>query len=150
MSSDIIAESQTQLMVSRLMRGDADPADQQMALASVLDAVSKLNIRFDSMQGQLWKPEDLVKKIDERCREFQNDCPTMKYLKEQGIVPVRETPKSLKTSLLSLLTSESFRSFLLILLLVWTVIYSTQGKEGAKTVRDSAFSTFGAGHTEVK
>lgn len=141
MSSDIIAESQTQQMVSRLMRGDADPADQQMALASVLDAVSKLNIRFDSMQGQLWKPEDLVKKIDERCKEF---------LKEQGIVPVSETPKSLKTSLLSLLTSESFRSFLLILLLVWTVIYSTQGKEGAKTVRDSAFSTFGAGHTEVK
>lgn len=128
--SDIIAENQTEAVLSVLDRGEADNATRDKVSAALLRTQMKLLEDFAELKGHLWKPRDLEEMIDRRHEAACAACPA-RALQRQ----------SKKTSLLELLfSSESIRYFILILILVWAVIYLKAGPDGVAAVRDAATS----------
>lgn len=127
--SDIIAENQTEAVLSVLDRGEADNATRDKVSAALLRTQMRLIADFAELKGSLWKPRDLEEMIDRRHREACASCPARSMQRRQ------------KGSLLEMLcSSESVRYFLLILILIWAVIYMKAGPDGVDAIRDAATS----------
>ena len=128
--SDIIAENQTEAVLSVLDRGEADNATRDKVSAALLRTQMKLLEDFAELKGHLWKPRDLEDLIDRRHREACAVCPARGTARGQK-----------KSSLLeAMCSSESVRYFLLILILIWAVIYLKAGPGGVEAVMDAATS----------
>lgn len=127
--SDIIAENQTEAVLSVLDRGEADNATRDKVSAALLRTQMRLIADFAELKGSLWKPRDLEEMIDRRHREACASCSARSMQRRQ------------KGSLLEMLcSSESVRYFLLILILIWAVIYMKAGPDGVDAIRDAATS----------
>lgn len=127
--SDIIAENQTEAVLSVLDRGEADNATRDKVSAALLRTQMRLIADFAELKGSLWKPHDLEEMIDRRHREACASC------------PARSAQRRQKGSLMEVLcSSESVRYFLLILILIWAVIYMKAGPDGVNAIRDAATS----------
>jgi hypothetical protein len=94
----------------------------------VLDELGKI-------QDNLWSLERLEKLVDKRHEVLCSKCALRTTQK-------KEEEKSWLTLLLS---SESLRYFVLILVLVWAVIYIKTGAEGVNAIRGAATSTVTGG-----
>ena len=138
MGKDIIAENQTEQMIQLLLNGDADAKAQQVALAAVLRATMDQARELEEIKRNLWKPDDLEKAVSAQLRMKCRDCPARKKAEEKG-------GEKQQNWLVALVTSESFRYFILILMFAWALIVVTSGRENAKAVGEHVKSTLSGG-----
>lgn len=137
MSKDIIAENQTERMIQLLLNGDADAKAQQAALAAVLRTTTQQARELEEIKQNLWKPSDLEKAVDAQIKMKCRECPARKAAEK-----AKEAPQNW---FLALVTSESFRYFILILMFAWALIVVTSGRENAKAVGEHVKSTLSGG-----
>lgn len=133
--SDIIAENQTEAVLSALDRGEADNATRDKVSAALLRSQTKVLDELGKIQDNLWTLSRLESFVDERHETLCSKCPhrtESSAKKEGGWFPL-------------LLSSESLRYFVLILVLVWAVIYIKTGAEGVNAIRGAAASTVTGG-----
>ena len=133
--SDIIAENQTEAVLSALDRGEADNATRDKVSAALLRSQTKVLYELGKIQDNLWTLNRLESFIDKRHEALCSKCPhrTGSSAKKEG------------GWLTLLLSSESLRYFVLILVLVWAVIYIKTGAEGVNAIRGAAASTVTGG-----
>lgn len=137
MANDIIAENQTERMIQLLLNGDADAKAQQAALAAVLRTTTQQARELEEIKQNLWKPSDLEKAVDAQIKMKCRECPARKAAEK-----AKEAPQSW---FLALVTSESFRYFILILMFAWALIVVTSGRENAKAVGEHVKTTLTGG-----
>ena len=138
MANDIIAENQTERTIQTLMSGDADARTQQAALAAVLRATMSQAKELEEIKQNLWKPNDLEKAVEAQIRLRCKECPAKKKADEDA---AGKTPNWF----IALLTSESLRYFILILMFAWALIVVTSGRDAAKEVGEHVKSTLTGG-----
>ena len=133
--SDIIAENQTEAVLSVLDRGEADNATRDKVSAALLRSQTKVLDELGKIHDNLWTLNRLESFIDKRHEAMCSKCPhrTGSSAKKEG------------GWFSLLLSSESLRYFVLILVLVWAVIYIKTGAEGVDAIRDAAASTVTGG-----
>lgn len=142
MANDIIAENQTERMIQLLLNGDADAKAQQAALAAVLRTTTQQARELEEIKQNLWKPSDLEKAVDAQLKMKCRDCPARKKAESEA---AKETSQNW---FLALVTSESFRYFILILMFAWALIVVTSGRENAKAVGEHVKTTLTGGAAE--
>ena len=133
--SDIIAENQTEAVLSALDRGEADNATRDKVSAALLRSQTKVLDELGKIQDNLWTLNRLESFVDKRHEALCSRCPHRTgspAKKDGGWFPL-------------LLSSESLRYFVLMLVLVWAVIYIKTGAEGVDAIRGSAASTVTGG-----
>ena len=129
--ADILADNQTESVLTLLDRGEADEATRNRVSAALLRAQTRMMNQLDDIRTNLWSRSDLEVLVDERHRRHCECCPAKKYLEDRG--KPAETPK--QHWLIALLSSESFRLFILAAILVWAVIYLSSGRDGVDAVK---------------
>ena len=133
--SDIIAENQTEAVLSVLDRGEADNATRDKVSAALLRSQTKVLDELGKIHDNLWTLNRLESFVDKRHEAMCSKCPHR----------IRSSAKKEGGWLTLLLSSESLRYFVLILVLVWAVIYIKTGAEGVDAIRDAAASTVTGG-----
>ena len=133
--SDIIAENQTEAVLSVLDRGEADNATRDKVSAALLRSQTKVLDELGKIRDNLWTLNRLESFIDKRHEALCSKCPHR---------PVSSAKKE-GGWFTMLLSSESLRYFVLILVLVWAVIYIKTGAEGVDAIRGAAASTVTGG-----
>ena len=113
MGMDIIAENQTERTIQALMNGDADTKTQQAALAAVLRTTMAQARELEQIKQNLWKPDDLERAVEAQIRMKCRECPARRHAEE-----VKDKPANW---FVALVTSESFRYFLLIVMFAWAL-----------------------------
>lgn len=133
--SDIIAENQTEAVLSVLDRGEADNATRDKVSAALLRSQTKVLDELGKIHDNLWTLNRLESFVDKRHEAMCSKCPhrTGSSAKKEG------------GWFSLLLSSESLRYFVLILVLVWAVIYIKTGAEGVDAIRGAAASTVTGG-----
>ena len=137
MGTDIIAENQTERTIQALMNGDADAKTQQAALAAVLRTTMAQARELEQIKQNLWKPDDLERAVEAQIRLKCRECPAKKHAEE-----VKERPANW---FVALVTSESFRYFLLIIMFAWALIVVTSGRDNARAVLENTRATVTGG-----
>lgn len=131
--SDIMADNQTEAVLSMLDRGEADDRTRDKVSAALLRSQTKVLDELSKIQDNLWSLDRLEALVDKRHELLCSKC-------------VLRTPQRKEGSWLTLLlSSESIRYFVLILVLVWAVIYIKTGAEGVNAIRGAATSTVTGG-----
>lgn len=133
--SDIIAENQTEAVLSVLDRGEADDKTRDRVSAALLRSQTRLLADLAEVKAHLWKPKDLEELVDRRHAELCAACPAKAAATR---APPRQERPLKKTLAEALLTSDSLRYFVLILILVWAVVYLKAGPEGVAAVKGAA------------
>ena len=141
MENDIIAANQTERMIQLLLNGDADAKAQQAALAAVLRTTTQQARELEEIKQNLWKPSDLEKAVDAQIRMKCRECPARKRAEAED----REAKEPKPHWFVALVTSESFRYFLLILMFAWALIVVTSGRENARAVGEHVKATVTGG-----
>ena len=137
MGMDIIAENQTERTIQALMNGDADAKTQQAALAAVLRTTMAQARELEQIKQNLWKPDDLEHAVEAQIRMKCRECPARRHAEE-----VKDKPANW---FVALVTSESFRYFLLIVMFAWALIVVTSGRDNARAVLESTRATVTGG-----
>lgn len=137
MGMDIIAENQTERTIQALMNGDADAKTQQAALAAVLRTTMAQARELEQIKQNLWKPDDLERAVDAQIKMKCRECPARRAAEK-----AKEAPQNW---FLALVTSESFRYFILILMFAWALIVVTSGRENARAVGEHVRGTVTGG-----
>lgn len=131
--ADIMADNQTEAVLSMLDRGEADDRTRDKVSAALLRSQTKVLDELGKIQDNLWSLDRLEALVDKRHELLCSKC-------------VLRTPQRKEGSWLTLLlSSESIRYFVLILVLVWAVIYIKTGAEGVNAIRGAATSTVTGG-----
>ena len=153
--ADIIAESQTEAVLSALDRGDADDKIRDQVSAALLRAMARMSQELIDIKTNLWKPEDLKNLIDERHRQRCQDCPAKKMAEErlrlqQAHAAAAEQeqaaqPQGVLQWVLHLAGNSGFQFFILLLLLISAFIYLTTGKGGADAARETVSTVISGG-----
>lgn len=142
---DIIAESQTESVLSALDRGDADDKVRDQVSAALLRAMTRMNVELKDIKTSLWKLDELKDFIDERHERKCRDCPAKKMAEErlrlqQAAAEPRHheaQPQGVVQWVLHLAGNSGFQFFILLLLLISAFIYLTTGKGGVDATRDT-------------
>ena len=137
MGMDIIAENQTERTIQALMNGDADTKTQQAALAAVLRATMAQARELEQIKQNLWKPDDLERAVEAQIRMKCRECPARRHAEEMKDKPANW--------FVALVTSESFRYFLLIVMFAWALIVVTSGRDNARAVLENTRATVTGG-----
>lgn len=138
---DIMADSQTEAVLAALDRGEADSKLMNRVLAALLRTQNKTLAELVDIRKNLWDMDRLEKMIDQRHQSLCSTC-----VLRQAAAATKEKPQERQKSWLELvLTSESIRYFVLVVILVWAVIYVKSGSEGVKSVREAATHTVTGG-----
>lgn len=130
---DIMADNQTEAVLSQLDRGEADDRTRDKVSAVLLRAQTKMSRQLDEMQKSLWTPDQLANLVARKHGELCSHC------------QMHVQPKEATGWFEAVLSSESIRYFILVLLLVWAVIYITTGTDGIDAVKSAAVSTLVGG-----
>lgn len=143
MGTDIMAESQTETVLAALDRGEADDKLRDQVSAALLRALTKIGGQLADIKTNLWDMDKLETVIDKRHQVLCSSC----VLRQQALAPkpaASEEPRK-KSWLELILTSESTRYFVLMVILVWAIVYVKSGPEGVSSVRDSVTRTVQGG-----
>ena len=132
-----MADSQTETVLAQLDRGEADDKTRDRVSAAILRSQTKLVAQIGEIRENLWALDRLEQFVDRRHQNLCAQCALRK--------PAEQAPAQKRSFADALLSSESLRYFILILILVWAVIYVKTGPEGAKAVKDAALSTAAGG-----
>lgn len=150
MGTDIMAESQTETVLAALDRGEADDKLRDQVSAALLRSLTKIAGQLSEVKANLRDMDKIEGLIDKRHQVLCSNC----VLRQQATAPKPAAPAApaapaeepRKRSWIELvLTSESTRYFILMLILVWAVIYMKTGPDGTAAVRDAAKSTLTGG-----
>ena len=144
MGIDIMAESQTETVLAALDRGEVDDRLRDQVSAALLRSLTRIAEQLSEIKLNLWDMDKLESLIDKRHQVLCSGC----ALRQQAMVPKPAAPaeEPRKKSWIELiLTSESTRYFILMLILVWAVIYMKTGPDGTAAVRDAAKTTLTGG-----
>lgn len=136
--ADIMADNQTEAVLSMLDRGEADDKTRDKVSAALLRSQTKVLDELGKIQDNLWTLDRLENLVDKRHETLCSKC----VLRAAAQPAPKKEEKGWLTLLLS---SESIRYFVLILVLVWAVIYIKTGAEGVSAVRGAASSTITGG-----
>ena len=131
--ADIMADNQTEAVLSMLDRGEADDKTRDKVSAALLRSQTKVLDELVKIQDNLWTLDRLEALVDKRHENLCSKCTLRTSQKKEG------------SWLTLLLSSESLRYFVLILVLVWAVIYIKTGAEGVAAIRGAATSTVTGG-----
>ena len=137
---DIIAESQTESVLSALDRGDADDKIRDQVSAALLRAMTRMSQELIDIRANLWKPADLKNLIDERHEKRCRDCPAKKMAEERLQLQRQaqdRQPQGILHWVLYLAGNSGFQFFILLLLLISAFIYLTTGKGGVDATRET-------------
>lgn len=129
--SDILADNQTESVLTLLDRGEADEATRNRVSAALLRAQTRMMNQLDDIRTHLWTQSDLEALVDDRHRKYCEKCLAKKCAEVQG--KQADAPK--QHWLIALFSSESFRLFILASILIWAVIYLSSGKGGVDAVK---------------
>lgn len=131
--ADIMADNQTEAVLSMLDRGEADDKTRDKVSAALLRSQTKVLDELGKIHDNLWSLDRLEALVDKRHEILCSKCTLRASQKKEG------------SWLTLLLSSESLRYFVLILVLVWAVIYIKTGAEGVNAIRGAATSTVTGG-----
>lgn len=143
MSQDIMAENQTETVLAALDRGEADDKLRDQVSAALLRSLTKIVTQLTEIKTNLWDMDKLESLIDKRHQVLCSNC----VLRQQALTPRStvnkpdEEPARKKSWLELILTSESTRYFVLMVILVWAIVYVKSGADGVASVRDSVTHT---------
>ena len=133
--ADIMADNQTEAVLSMLDRGEADDKTRDKVSAALLRSQTKVLDELGKIQDNLWTLDKLEALVDRRHENLCSKC----------VLRTSQKEKKEGSWLTLLLSSESIRYFVLILVLVWAVIYIKTGAEGVAAIRGAATSTVTGG-----
>lgn len=131
--ADIMADNQTEAVLSMLDRGEADDKTRDKVSAALLRSQTKVLDELGKIHDNLWSLDRLEALVDKRHELLCSKCVLRTSQRKEG------------SWLTLLLSSESIRYFVLILVLVWAVIYIKTGAEGVNAIRGAATSTVTGG-----
>lgn len=155
MAVDIIAESQTESVLSALDRGDADDKVRDQVSAALLRAMTRVSTELADIRTNLWKPDDLRHLIDERHERKCRDCPAKRMAEERlqlqrmqhqqhqqadPDAPAQDQaaqPQPVLQWVLHLAGNSGFQFFILLLFLISAFVYLTTGKGGVDAARET-------------
>lgn len=145
MSQDIMADSQTETVLAALDRGEADDKLRDQVSAALLRSLTKIVAQLSEIKTNLWDMDKLESLIDKRHQVLCSNC----VLRQQALTPRPAAsvgkpdgePAGKKSWLELILTSESTRYFVLMVILVWAIVYVKSGVDGVASVRDSVTHT---------
>lgn len=137
--ADIMADNQTEAVLSILDRGEADDRTRDKVSAALLRSQTKMSQQLDVIQRDLWTIEKLEKLVDDRHRSLCDRCEL------RSATAPRDKAAEKRPWFEAVLASESFRYFILVLLLVWAVIYMRTGMEGVEAVKSGVVHTVTGG-----
>lgn len=149
--ADIIAESQTEAVLSALDRGDADDKIRDQVSAALLRAMTRMSQELVDIKTSLWQPADLKNLIDERHEKKCRDCPAKKMaeerlrLQQQAQQGQNQAPQGILQWIVHLAGNSGFQFFILLLLLISAFIYLTTGKGGADAARETVSTVISGG-----
>jgi len=148
--ADIIAESQTEAVLSALDRGDADDKIRDQVSAALLRAMTRMSQELIDIKTSLWQPADLKNLIDERHEKKCRDCPAKKMAEErlrlqQQAQGQNQAPQGILQWIVHLASNSGFQFFILLLLLISAFIYLTTGKGGADAARETVSTVISGG-----
>jgi hypothetical protein len=144
---DVISENATDAVLSALDRGDADDRTRDRVSAALLRAVTKVIEQQDEMKVMIEelrmaqvRPEQ-VKELaaaehEHRCFE----CPARQWVDRQ-----MRAERKKDGWLSALVSSETLRYFVLVVLLVWAVVYLKTGQSGVDAVKGGVTHTLTGG-----
>jgi hypothetical protein len=135
---DIMADSQTEAIIAALERGEADSTMHNRVSAAILRSQTKVYAQLEQIKDNLWTVDRLEGLVDRRHQALCAQCPARQP------PPAPEQPAK-PTFTEALLSSESIRYFILVVILVWAVIYVKTGPEGAASVREGLSHTVTGG-----
>lgn len=148
MAQDIIAESETERVLSTLERGDADDKVRDRVSAALLRALTRMSTELADIRENLWKPDDLRRVIDERHDQKCRECPAKKLVDESlhaATAPKRDQPQGMIPWLINLMSNNSFQFFILLLFLIAAFVYLTTGKGGVDAARETLSTVVSGG-----
>ena len=147
---DIMAESQTESVLSALDRGDADDKVRDQVSAALLRTMTRMSVELKDIKTSLWKLDELKDFIDARHERKCHDCPAKKMAEErlrmqQAHAAAGEhdashsahQPQNAVQWVLHLAGNSGFQFFILLLLLISAFIYLTTGKGGVDATRET-------------
>lgn len=146
MSQDIMADSQTEATLAALDRGEIDDKMRDRVLAALLRSQTRMLQELVEIKKNLWDMDKLESLIDKRHQALCTGC----VLRQQAASTLKpavsvnkpdEEPAGKKSWLELILTSESTRYFVLMVILVWAIVYVKSGVDGVASVRDSVTHT---------
>lgn len=136
METDPIADNQTELMINKLLnRNEGDPLLNQ-AVAAMLLSMTKLMGEVANIKRDLWKPDELDKRIDQHHSRACLECPTRKMVEYWD--KQRKQKDDDKRTWVQTIFSKDGLLVILVLLFALMSIYATIGKEGYQTVTHTA------------
>jgi hypothetical protein len=149
---DVIADNQTEATIAKLRRGEATDAIRDEVSAALLSSMQTIIAELGEMKKSLWSAQTLKDLVDERHNILCSACPARQYANLQSALAAQkkqEKKQEDKPSWLQiLLSSESIRYFILILVLVWAVIYIKTGPEGVDAVKGGVAHTVTGGQVK--
>ena len=149
MSQDIMADSQTEAVLADLDRGTTDDRTRDHVLAALLRSQTRMLDELTAIKKGLWDLDKLKSLIDERHRAICTNCSIRQAVASLSPRPDGApggAPGGRKKSWPELiLTSESTRYFVLMVILVWAIVYVKSGADGVAKVRDSIVPTISGG-----
>ena len=145
MSQDIMADSQTETVLAALDRGEADDKLRDQVSAALLRSLTKIVAQLSEIKTNLWDMDKLESLIDKRHQVLCSNC----VLRQQALTPRPAVnvgkpdgePAGKRSWLELILTSESTRYFVLMVILVWAIVYVKSGADGVASIRDSVTHT---------
>lgn len=149
---DIIADNQTEATIAKLRRGEATDAIRDEVSAALLTSMQTIIAELADMKKSLWSAQTLKELVDERHNILCTTCPARQMANLQAALKQskeKEEPAKKESSwFAALLSSESIRYFVLILILVWAVIYIKTGAEGVAAVKGGVTHTVTGGQAK--
>lgn len=139
MGNDIMAESQTETVLAALDRGEADDKLRDQVSAALLRALTRISDRLEELKTNLWDMDKLETAIDKRHQVLCSNCVLRQQMLAKPVIPDDHAKK--KSWLELILTSESTRYFVLMVILVWAIVYVKSGPEGVANVRQGLTHT---------
>ena len=140
MGTDIMADNQTESVLTLLDRGEADNKVQQAVSAALLRSQTKIIEELQGIRSKLWQLDDLRKYVDEWHDSKCKDCPTKKLVETK----MKAFDGAAKGGWVNQLASNSgFQFFILLIFLVSAFCYLVSGKDGvdaAKSVTTSVLT----------
>ena len=142
MSQDIMADSQTEATLAALDRGEIDDKMRDRVLAALLRSQTRMLQELVEIKKNLWDMDKLESLIDKRHQVLCTNC----VLRQQALSAKSagksdDEPVRKKSWLELILTSESTRYYVLMVILVWAIVYVKSGADGVASVRDSVTHT---------
>lgn len=142
-NTDIMSDNKTDEAIEKLSHGEADCSLRDRVLVALLRAQTKMLEDLLEIKNNLWGVERLEQLIDRRHQAMCANCPT-KQMMSAGSSQRQQAPEK-KSWVELVLTSESLRYFLLMIILVWAIVYVKSGTEGVDSVHEGIVHTMTGG-----